>query len=278
MGTCSAARPTARRCCAAVDRATGRRARTRPSARWRRCGAVHAVRRRRPGRRRRPRLADVQPAALPGDLVRDRRRAVPSGAVVAAAEPASDARRLGRAPDDDRSAMARLLHDDRSRRLVRRRAPRTRARTARCTGPRSKPVIDEWTSVRHHRRDRRAGDAAADPRGRGRQRRDAPTVRPPRRRRVVRREPGRVRATVGAVPPRWRARRRARSPPRRPSGATPTGIARARRRVELRHRAATVSRPATSHRCRSPGSASSTSPRSGPARSSGTRARCSAPK
>ena len=43
-----------------------------------------------------------------------------------AAEPASEPRRVRRAADDDRPAVARLLHDDRSRRLVRRRASGTR--------------------------------------------------------------------------------------------------------------------------------------------------------
>ena len=157
--------------------------------------------RRRPGRRRRPRRADVQPAAVPGDLVPGRRGAVPAGALVATPEPPPDRRRVRRAADDHRSAVARLLHHDRPRRLVRRRAAGAghvpHAAPARARG--GDRGVDHGPD---DGRDRRAGHVAPRTGGRGGQRRDPAALPASRRRRVDRREPGRLRATGRALPPR----------------------------------------------------------------------------
>ena len=136
------------------------------------------------------------------------------------------------------------------------------------------PAIDAWTVDAPDCGDRRARHRAAHPGRRGGQRRQPSALRPSGRTRCVRHQRARLHPARGAVPPRWRritpsVRRGAdrRSRHRRASGAGHRGAG-ARRRA---HRS-------TTRRCRSPASACSTSPRSGPDRSSGTRAPSSAPR
>ena len=124
-------------------------------------------------------------------------------------------------------------------------------------------MIDAWTSARADRRDRRARHRAAHPGRRGRQRREPPALRPPRRRRLVRRrtphgftQPSVPYRLGGGATPRPVRRRAERS------GATPTGTAPAS--TARRPRADVERRRRRRGRCPSRGSACSTSPRSGP--------------
>ena len=264
-GTPDAAAAAVRR----AHRGSGPPAPTARSARSPRCDGSPRHGRRRPGRRRRPRRADVQPAAVPGHLVPDRGRAVP----------AACARRSCRACTRPPTAGSSLQTTTGQQWLdfcvmvgrddwLRRRADGARH------VPHAAP-----------RRDR-AGDRRVDL-GARRPRRSSSW--PPLLRIPVAEvgnganlphfdhlvdggwfadEPARVHAAVGAVPPRrWRdaatVRRRADA-----SGATPSVTARGRRPPRRRTTSTRRRRPRR-RRCRSPASACSTSPRSGPGRSSG---------
>ena len=235
--------------------------------------------RRRSGRRRRARRADVQPAAVPGDLVPDR-RACRSGRCARRScpnlHPTADGyvalqtttgqqwldfcTMIGRDDwyDDERLARGtyRTLHR-----------------------PELEAVIEEWTSARTTAEIVELATLLRDPGGRGGQRRDPAAV------------PA-ISSTAGGSP-RTRpgscnrpcptasggGRRRDPSPPRPPSGATPSVTAPGRRPPARRLRTtSSVASPPRRRRCRSPAFASSTSPRSGPDRSSGTRAESSGPR